>query len=169
MGSAPSRGWVSTEVQFAVNDSGNNLNAVALDINPMSSSTVKFFYSNLAPGNSVSGSPVQNPMNASQSGLYTAAPVLAEFTGGGNIDLSASSSTLTWFGYTGGNISATQVSYASLDGSVTYDYTPAVAAIPEPATLVSLSGLGFLALGRVFKMPGRGRDGRNNLRRSAVS
>jgi len=72
------------------------------------------------------------------TGVLSTAPVLAEFTGSGNINLPAGTFTQTDLSNTGGNSNSSQVTDAGLTGTVTYTY------IPEPGT-VSLFSLGGVA------------------------
>ena len=75
--------------------------------------------------------------------------VLSDFTGGGTIALSASTFTQTDVSNTGGNTSASQMTEASLTGSVTYYYNPPLPATPEPSTLALLAvgALGLVGYG----------------------
>ncbi|MEI9866718.1 MAG: PEP-CTERM sorting domain-containing protein [Limisphaerales bacterium] len=106
---------------------------------------IRNFAFTLAPGGSVnSGSLSQT---GTTSSLYTQSSILAEFTGAGNISLSASTFTQSGLTYTGGITFANVTSVdASLTGSVVYNYTP----VPEPTTL-ALAGLGGLSLMLVLR------------------
>lgn len=128
-----SSGTAKTEVQFTVQDGGSNLIAPSLDLlSPV------FNYSLLAGGSTSSGPLAQTGL---ASNTYTIPAVLAEFTGAGSFVLPATTFTQTLLANTGGNTSASQVTSASLTGSVTYTYNP----IPEPGTL-ALVGCGLLGL-----------------------
>jgi len=132
-GSSSSDGSAKTELQITVQDVGNNLTAPAVDVfSPI------FDFSPLAVNETkISGWLTKT---YSSSDLYTTAAVLSEFTGAsGNTVLDASTLTTTWLSFTGGNILASQVTNASLTGTVTYNYTP------EPATMAML-GFGALSL-----------------------
>lgn len=132
-----SQGSAKTEFQVSVQDSGNYLNVPEIDM--FSSS---FSYTLAANGTKTSGTLTKS---ASDEQTYTDAGVLAEFTGNGAINLSASSFTQTWLTNTGGNTFASQVTRGSLTGDVTYDYVP----IPEPATMAMLAmGAGAAILRR---------------------
>ena len=124
-----SAGWAKTELQFTVQDVGNNLNVPELDLySPI-------FNSNLGAGQQeVSG---LLSKSGSNSQVYTLAAVLAEFTGVGSITLPGSTFTQTLLSNTGGNTDASQITDASLTGDVIYTYT----VVPEP------SAFGLLALG----------------------
>jgi hypothetical protein len=130
----PSSGNAKTETQMTVQDSGGNLNVPEIDL--LSSA---FIFSNLGVGQTViSGNLTKS---GSSSDQYTAAAVLAEFTGPGTIVLPAGTFTQTWLTNTGGNTLASQVTSAQLTGTVTYFYEQ----VPEPATMLLL-GLGGLML-----------------------
>ncbi|MGB7581644.1 MAG: choice-of-anchor E domain-containing protein [Sedimentisphaerales bacterium] len=129
----PSSGDAKTELQMTVQDSGGNLNVPEMDF-----FSPAFAYSNLGAGQSVMSGNLTK--NSSSSDQYTAAAVLAEFTGPGTIVLPASTFTQTWLTNTGGETSTTQVTSAQLTGTVTYFYE-----VPEPATMLLL-GLGGLML-----------------------
>ena len=130
----PSSGNAKTELQMTVQDSGGNLNFPELDL--LSSA---FTFSNLGAGQTVMSGNLTK--SGSSSDQYTAAAVLAEFTGPGTIVLPAGTFTQTWLTYTGGNTVASQVTSAQLTGAVTYFYEQ----VPEPATMLLL-GLGGLML-----------------------
>ncbi|MFA5291568.1 MAG: PEP-CTERM sorting domain-containing protein [Phycisphaerae bacterium] len=111
-----------------------SLGAPQIDI-----SSDDFVFTNLAPGGSVSES--FDDIYFSASKQYTAANILAAFTGAGTITLDADTLTQTVVSYSGGNTIATQITEASLEeGCVTYIYTP----VPEPATIALLT-IGALA------------------------
>ncbi len=128
-----SSGTAQTEVQLTVQDAGLNLNAPELDlVGPT------FSYSLGAGGNATSGLLSKSGMDDE---TYNTAPILAEFTGAGNITLNAYTFTQTLLANTGGNTSASQVTDAGLTGQVIYTFTPA----PEPSTFALLAlGLGVL-------------------------
>ena len=128
-----SSGTVKTEVQLTVQDGGLNLTAPELDlVGPI------FSYS-LSAGDGVTSGLLSK--SGSSSDVYTSAPVLTEFTGFGNISLSASTFTQTLLANTGGNTAASQITDASLTGDVIYTYSE----VPEPSTF-ALIGLGLAAL-----------------------
>ena len=129
----PSSGNAKTEIRMTVQDSGGNLNFPEIDL--LSSA---FIFSNLGVGQTVTSGNLTK--SGSSSDQYTAAAVLAEFTGPGTIALPANTFTLTWLTNTGGNTVASQVTSAQLTGTVTYSYE-----VPEPATMLLLS-LGGLML-----------------------
>ncbi len=132
-----STGTVKTELQVTVQDGGNNLNAPELDLLSPS-----FGYSLNAGQGITSGLLTEN---GSDDEVYTSAPVLSEFTGGGTITLPASTFTQTLLANTGGNTNAQQVTDADLTGTVTYTYTPVPT--PEPSTLVLLGAAAVGLLG----------------------
>jgi hypothetical protein len=128
-----SSGTVKTELQVTVQDAGNNLIAPEIDL-----LSPNYAYS-LAPGGSATSGSLTK--TGSSSDLYTLAAILAEFTGVGNISLNGSTFTQTLLANTGGNTVASQVTDASLTGTVTYEYT----VVPEPSTFALLAlGLGTM-------------------------
>jgi hypothetical protein len=133
-----SSGTAKTELQVTVQDAGGNLVAPEIDMN-----SPLYSYS-LGPGGSSTSLTLTK--NGSSSDQYTAAAVLAEFTGPGAIVLPASTFTQTWLTNTGGNTFASQVTHASLTGTITYFYTPNV---PEPSSMV---GLACMLLPAAFKL-----------------
>jgi hypothetical protein len=132
-GSASS-GTANTEVEVTVQDFGNNLTA------PFNVFSPGFSYSLGAGAGTSSGLLTGN--NVSDL-TYTLGTILTEFTGGGNISLNASTFTQPLLANTGGNTAASQVTDASLTGTVTYTYE----AVPEPSTFGLLAlGLGALPI-----------------------
>jgi hypothetical protein len=132
-GGSASSGTVKTEVQLTAQDAGNNFGVPELDL-----LSPAYTYSLAIGQGSTSGLLTKS---GSTGNLYTLGAILTEFTGGGNISLSASTFTQTDLSNTGGNTSAGQLTDASFTGDVIYNYT----AVPEPSTwaLVAL-GLGAL-------------------------
>ena len=90
------------------------------------------------------------PLSSTGTGTDTVPPAsFGEFTGGGTITLPASTFTETQLANTGGNTGASQMTEASLTGSVTYYYNPPLPATPEPSTLALLAvgALGLVGYG----------------------
>ncbi|MBN1456592.1 MAG: PEP-CTERM sorting domain-containing protein [Sedimentisphaerales bacterium] len=131
LASTASFGSAKTELDMTVLSPGGVNALIELDSS--------WFSYNLNPGQSITTNP---PLEKSGtlSETYTLAAILAEFTGPGTIELGAGTFTIAVLANTGGNTSVEQATYASLDGTVTYDYT-----VPEPAT-ISLLSMGGLAL-----------------------
>ncbi len=132
-----SSGNVDTHVKIFVQDPGYNLASPGLNVY-----SPTFGYTLSAGGSTTSGL-----LSASDlaDNSYTAPSVLSEFTGGGTISLAASTFTETQLSNTGGNTGASQMTEASLTGTVTYQYIPN--AVPEPATfaLLGVGAIGLLA------------------------
>jgi hypothetical protein len=137
-----SSGTVKTELQVSVDDSGDNLLGDTPQLDILSPA---FAYS-LAGGGNIS-SPLLSKSGSSDN-VYTFLNVLTEFTGNGNFSLGASTFTQTDLSNTGGNTSSSQVTDASLTGTVTYTFTDAPNGVPEPTTMAlmggALIGLGLL-------------------------
>jgi hypothetical protein len=127
-----SSGHANTHLQLTVQDAGNNLIAPQIDL-----TSAPYDYTLEGGKSLVSGTLTKSGTSSDQ---YTLAAILAEFTGPGTINLSASTFTETFLANTGGNTDASQVTHAELTGTVTYFYTP------EPASLsmLALGGLGLL-------------------------
>lgn len=121
-----SSGWAKTELLLSVQNAGGALVEPVLD---MLTSPYTF---SLGPGQSVTSGTIHK--QATSSDTYTAPDILAAFTGPGIITLNASTLTNALLGYTGGNTNASQTTYASVTGKVTYNYTT----VPElPASLLA--------------------------------
>jgi len=133
-----SSGTAFSEVQITVQDGANLLSAPQLDL-------FSNFSFSLAAGGSVNSGLLSQ--SGSGTSLYTQSALLSEFTGMGNISLSASTFTQSGLTYTGG-ITFTSLNSveASLTGSVIYSYTP----VPEPTELAlgSLAGLSLITFRR---------------------
>lgn len=128
-----STGWAKTEVVLTVQDPSGYFGNPQVDfLSPQ-------YNFALGAGEQVtSGTLVRNGSNSGLS--YTDAGTLAEFTGTGNISISAFTNTYAVISYTGGNTDAVQVTNASANGHITYFYDT-----PEPLTL-SLLAVGGMAL-----------------------
>jgi hypothetical protein len=100
---------------------------------------VPAFPFNLASGASAD-SGLQSGSDSSDK-TYTLGPLLAEFTGTGTVAINASTLTQTLVLFSGGNVTAGQVSDVDLTGKVIYDYN----AVPVPPTVLLL-GSGLLGL-----------------------
>lgn len=124
-----SSGNARTELQITVQDVGNLLYAPEID-----AFSPELNYS-LSAGGSTSSTLLAETATAVED--YTNSTILGQFTGGGTISLPASTFTQTVVSNTGGNTAASQMTTASLTGTVTYEYTPN--AVPEPSTLALLA------------------------------
>ena len=98
---------------------------------------------------------VAQPYSQTWTGTLTLAPLsftsaadLALFTGNGSVPLGGTLSSSTMIGTAGGNVNSKIVTNGSITATVSYSYTPSVAAVPETSTWV----MGFLALGAVVFM-----------------
>lgn len=127
-----SSGTAKTEVQFSVGQALGLTDPVIDLFSPTYAYT-------LAPGGSSSSGLLTK--TGSSSDTYTLGSILAAFTGVGNIVLPASTFTQTLLANTGGNTASSQVTDASLTGTVVYNYT----AVPEPTSL-AIAGLAAAAL-----------------------
>ncbi len=129
-----------TEMQITVQDPGGYLNAS--DQPQLDVSSPNFGYT--IPGNSSVTSGILT-QDGSFSTTLTQPSILSEFTGSGNVTLTASTFTLAYTSDTTGDTAASQSSEASLTGDVTYNINPTPT--PEPSTCaLMLVGLSALAL-----------------------
>lgn len=151
---ADSSGAVATQSVISVQDSASDLT------NPMSQLAITSPPQPYALPGSPNGSTQVFPepeTPLSDSFTYLAPAVLTDFTGSGQIQLAASTSTGIVYPNpnTGGATYSSQVSSAALTGTIIYTYTPSV---PEPSAL-ALVGVGFAGLmGFVWR---KGRRRRN--------
>jgi hypothetical protein len=139
-----SHGGVKTEMTVMVEDAGNHFN---LDVPQLDILSSRYTY-NLGAGKSAT-SGLLSATGSYSSEDYTLAAILNEFTGNGVIDLDASTYTTTDLSNTGGNTASSQVTDASLTGTVTYDYTAPIQVVdraPEEASTFSLLVLGLGSL-----------------------
>ncbi len=134
-----SNGTAKTELLLSVKDAGGFLAFPQIDL-------ISSAYSyNLGAGQT-STSPLLTKTGTS-SDMYTLPAILAEFTGAGNINLTASTFTQTLLSNSGGNTFAAQVSLASANGNIIYTYEPI--AVPEPGTaLFGIACVGIAAFRR---------------------
>lgn len=149
-----SSGDARTELKVTVTDAGGYIPAEKPDEdgNLVKSAqidvfTLAFSFSNLGKDQSVTSGTIKK--SGSSTETYTTSDILMEFTGPGNIVLSANTKTFANISYTGGNANEVQSSLASLTGKVTYNYTP----VPEPSTY--LAGLGAFGILGVFGLRNR--------------
>ncbi|MCX5813111.1 MAG: choice-of-anchor E domain-containing protein [Proteobacteria bacterium] len=78
--------------------------------------------------------------------------MLAEFSGTGNIDLPASSLTMSWTSFSGGNVDTSQTTTGSLTGQVTYTYNQNLSVPEQSSILFAILGfLGIVGLSRKFR------------------
>jgi hypothetical protein len=140
----PSSGSVSTVAQFSLQDSSGSLSGTP-QLTLMSPVETYSF----VPSGSQSWS-----LSATGSGsaTYTDSHTLGEFTGSGNITLTAATNAFTDQINTGGVSYATQTTNAGLIADVTYTYfTP----VPEPSTF-GLLGATIAALAACRRGRGSG-------------
>ena len=132
-------GTVKTEITISINDPSNLVAFTSLNpwIDKMFPSSGNGW--NLAPGAGTTLGTFTS--SAAGAASYTDAGVMSEFTGTGNILLPSTAHAETWEEFTGGNVDISQITHASLTGTITY-----WAVIPEPSTAL-LVGLGLAAVG----------------------
>ncbi|MFA6135060.1 MAG: PEP-CTERM sorting domain-containing protein [Phycisphaerae bacterium] len=132
-GNSTSSGWAKTEVILTVQDPNGYFGSPQIDYMSPAYDFV------LDPNQTATSGTLTK--TSSDSWIYSDAGTLAEFTGSGNISLSAATLTYTVLSYTGGNAAAVQVTDAQATGKITYFYD-----VPEPATLslLAVSGLAML-------------------------
>ena len=141
-----SSGTDNTEIYVAVEDAGNHLGFQyppnITDATPTLDITTGTYNYNLAAGGQSTSAPLTG--NGDTGALaYTLPAILAEFTGAGNVTLTAGTFTLTNFSNTGGNSTDSQITQAGLTGTVTYTYTPPLLSITKlPASATVAAGLG---------------------------
>ncbi|MCX5633771.1 MAG: PEP-CTERM sorting domain-containing protein [Phycisphaerae bacterium] len=162
--------WSNTLAFQKFDSSLGILNSVRLDVNGVMSTVITVDSNSYATGDvktevvttvqNSSGLDLMSPLftftdlygsvtsgtltkSGSSYDIYTTPAILSAFSGTGNILLNASTFTSTWLHFTSGNATASQVTDASLNGTVTYDYT-----IPEPATITLLCAGAFALLRR---------------------
>ncbi len=136
-----SSGSVSTQSVVTVSDPSDLLSQTFNIISP------SFSYAGL-PGTTDSSSIARSgPLAATMSGsdTYTDPTLLAEFSGLGSVQLSASTNTGTLLFNTGGNSISSQETSAGLSATVTYNYTSPITVTPEPST-IALLGVGAIGL-----------------------
>jgi hypothetical protein len=133
-GGGVANGNAAIQLLYSVQDVGLNLATPQLIV---INSPPSFNYT-LNTGQSLTG-PVAGSSSSARN--YTSPAVLSEFSGLGNITLSAATETQLLLANHGADVVASQVTNASLTGTVTYTYTP----VPEPSTL-ALGALGATAV-----------------------
>ncbi len=139
MAGTASSGTANTELQVTVLDPGNYISTdVPADVPELNSLSPGFAYS-LAPGASISSGLLSK--TGTFSDTFTQAAILSEFTGVGNISLSASTLTRTLLGNSGGNTTVAQVTDASLTGDVIYTYVTLVVGKSGPSGVLATSNV----------------------------
>jgi hypothetical protein len=131
-----SDGGVSTTVAMSLQDAGDNLESMPLILTGGGGGFFLMAGQSTTEGVSQSGS---------SDNTYSDPAILSEFTGTGSISLDASTGTSPNLSSNGGTTTYTQVTDASMTGTVTYGFTPAV---PEPASMGLIVGAMGLLAGR---------------------
>ena len=148
--SSASSGTANTELEVSIEDAGDNLGFLndtpEVSNNPTINQFSPNYHYSLASGVQTASGLLSSNYNSGAL-TYTLSAILNEFSnpGGGTVDLSAGTFTQTVLANSGGNTSATQVTDASLTGTVTYNYTANVgnqnlSNAPEPATMAMMGG-----------------------------
>ncbi len=151
---ASSTGTVKTEMYMTVWDPGYFINRVPNPAAPAAplNAQLDFFSTAYSYSLGAGGSIVPPVLNSTSAGStydnwYFDANTLGEFTGPGNISLSAQTLTGTSLNNTGGNTTSTQVTDGKLSIGIRYQDTPS-GDVPEPFTMALMgSGLALLGLG----------------------
>jgi hypothetical protein len=154
-----STGHASTEVQVGLEDAGDDLGLDIDDGNPAIDAISSRFSYNLGAEQSARSGLLTKTYDSGAL-TYTLSAILNEFSnpGGGTVDVTADTFTQSWITNSGGNTSASQVTDASLTGTVTYVYQPysgsqQLSGTPEPDTIALLGGalIGLALFGRRFR------------------
>jgi hypothetical protein len=150
-----SNGQVNTQVAVGINDPLNLFTTLGTGVNLVNGggfATSSLFRTSTNPEAYTLAAGAHStlaPTTITGSGLasFSQGSILAEFTGSGNLSLSASTLTNTQITNVGGNSSAAQITNASATGTVSYTYIPA-SQLPEPFSAALLGsavvGLGLL-------------------------
>ena len=101
----------------------------------------------LSGGDGLTVGPISKSHSVSNTGI-TDSGILADFTGTGVVDYTASTYTVTDLSTANGNTSSSQVTDASGTFIITYDFAPAPA--PEPSTFAMI-GSGLAGLGLMIR------------------
>jgi len=134
-----STGGAMTQVQVTVQDMDDSFTGPEIDL-----LSPGFSY-HLGAGQSTQSGSLTTSATFSQN--YSLAAILSEFTGTGNIGLSASTATLAFRANSGGSTVTSQTTDASLTGDVIYTYNlNPYTVVPEPTTWGLAFGLPALGL-----------------------
>ena len=107
-----------------------------------------FGYNNLPAGQGLtSGTLTKN--SSTDTGVLTDGTLLNYFLGIGTVNLPVSTFTQTLLANNGGNTTASQITSAGLNATITYDYT--ASPVPEPSPLIMLGAglMGLVFVGRL--------------------
>ena len=138
--------YVYTMLSLVVQDAGNNLlvggSPATLSLNPQFQFNKGKTLGIVADGASV-GTSLLTTSDSTGPQVYTSAPVLAEFTGAGNLTLNVATLTTHGGSWTGGAANISGIDHAAITGTITYTYE--YSAVPEATTLL-LSGMAAMPI-----------------------
>lgn len=155
-GTDASSGNVRTEVQAGVTDTGtfstpsNILTITGGNTNVLIDALSPNQGYALGAGQSTTLVPISG--SGSATGTFTSGAVLAEFTGLGTISMPWETFTQTVLANTGGNTTASQVTNATISGTLTYTYNAAVIpGTPEPGSVAMVIGMGVTGMAFAYR------------------